>query len=100
MTTVDPNPGIALSGPSPDGPVFTLTGPRAAGGAADVVLIWTTRASAVAVLLMLAALVSVLTWASIPAIRTFGLSFITSTDWRPNELAGAPKLGPDGKVVI
>jgi phosphate transport system permease protein len=48
---------------------------------------------------MLVALVSVLSYAAVPSLRTFGASFLTSTDWRPNELEH-PKHGPDGKVVI
>jgi len=33
------------------------------------------------------------------AIREFGTSLITSSEWRPNELS-QPKHGPDGKVII
>jgi phosphate transport system permease protein len=58
-----------------------------------------TRASAAAVLLMLLTLVAVLTYAAIPSIRAFGPGFITSTEWRPNELE-RPRRGPDGNVVI
>jgi phosphate transport system permease protein len=48
---------------------------------------------------MLAALVAVLTVSAVPSLRTFGASFLVSTDWRPNELE-RPKVGPDGQVVI
>src|SRR3982751_6645481 len=48
---------------------------------------------------MLAMLVGVLFRASLPSIRTFGLSFLTTSEWRPNELE-QPKRGTDGKVVI
>jgi len=99
MTTADSSPALTTyAGPSGDGPAFSLTGERQANSA-DAVLAFVTRASAVIVLLMLASLVAVLTYAAIPAMREFGLGFVTSTDWRPNELE-QPKLGPDGKVLI
>lgn len=47
---------------------------------------------------MLASLVAVLMYASIPAVRTFGLAFLTSTDWRPNEIEQPVYV--DGKVVF
>src|SRR3954447_6551607 len=65
----------------------------------DQILRALTGAGAITVLLMLAALLVVLTIAAIPSIRTFGLSFITSSEWRPNELE-VPKRDANGKVVI
>src|SRR5438128_2295535 len=65
----------------------------------DQILCVLTGAGAVTVLLMLAALLIVLTMAAIPSIRAFGFSFVTSKDWRPNELE-QPKRGTDGKVII
>src|SRR5688572_22266105 len=65
----------------------------------DLVLKLLARGSALIVLLMLTALIVVLVGAAVPAIKTFGLSFITSSEWRPNELE-TPKRGPDGKVVM
>lgn len=51
------------------------------------------------ILAMIAALIIVLAYAAIPSVRTFGWSFITGSDWRPNEIE-APKRGPDGGVLI
>ena len=84
--------------PSGSAPVFSLE----RGGRhnlADAVLSVLARGGAVTVLIMLAALIAVLTNAAIPSIRTFGVSFLTSREWRPNEIE-QPKIGPDGKVVI
>ena len=58
-----------------------------------------TRASAVGLLLMLLALVAVLTSAAMPSVRTFGFSFLFTSEWRPNDIE-RPKVGPDGKVVM
>lgn len=56
-------------------------------------------ASAVVVLLMLGALVLVLVVDAAPSIARFGVSFVTTSEWRPNELE-QPMVGPDGSVVI
>ena len=66
---------------------------------ADGVLLLLTRGSALAIVLMLLSLVLVLARAAVPSIRTFGARFITSSEWRPNELE-QPKRGPDGKLVM
>jgi len=66
----------------------------------DAVLAWLVRGAAACILLMLAALVIVLANAAIPSIRTFGWSFFTSSEWRPNALEDVPKRGPDGKIVF
>jgi phosphate transport system permease protein len=66
---------------------------------ADRVLRVLTSGSAVIVLLMLASLIGVLTWAAIPSLKTFGFGFLFSQEWRPNEIE-QPVHGPDGKVVI
>jgi phosphate transport system permease protein len=65
----------------------------------DTVLKVLTRGSAVVVLLMLGALITVLTAAAIPAMKEFGWSFVTSTEWRANELE-VPKRGADDKIVM
>src|SRR5262245_13382059 len=65
----------------------------------DALLGVLTRGSAVGVLLMLVALVTVLSYAAIPSLQEFGASFVASSEWRPNELE-RPKVGPDGKVVL
>jgi phosphate transport system permease protein len=50
-------------------------------------------------MLMLASLVVVLFVSALPSLRQYGAGFVTSTDWRPNELE-QPKIGPDGKPVL
>lgn len=65
----------------------------------DWVLAALTRSSAVCIVLMLGALVTVLAISAAPSFRQFGAGFITTSQWRPNELE-RPKRGPDGKVVI
>ena len=47
---------------------------------------------------MLACLVVVLTASAIPSVRQFGVHFLVSQDWRPNEVE-QPKKGPDGKCT-
>jgi len=66
---------------------------------ADALLGLLVRASAAVIIIMLVGLLWVLAAAALPSIRTFGWSFITGTDWRPNELQ-VPRKGPDGKIVI
>jgi phosphate transport system permease protein len=66
---------------------------------ADFFLGLLARAGAISVLLMLATLIVVLTIAALPSIRTFGVEFLTTTEWRPNELE-QPARGPDGSVLI
>ncbi len=58
-----------------------------------------TRDGAMVILLMLAALVGVLFHASIPSFKAFGVGFLISREWRPNELE-QPMVGSDGSVVI
>lgn len=65
----------------------------------DLILRFLTAAAAGTVLVMLVLLVSVLFYASIPAVKTFGLSFVTSTQWRPNELE-RPKRDANGYIVM
>jgi phosphate transport system permease protein len=68
-------------------------------GFADGALLWGARASGVVVLLMLASLVVVLTMAAWPSFKAFGPSFLTSTEWRPNELE-RPLRNEAGQLVI
>src|SRR3954468_2575736 len=80
----------------PDSPALSGTGRGAS--VADLVLRVVTGGSAVVILLMLATLVAVLAHAAMPSIKTFGWSFITSTDWRPNELERT-KRDANGKIL-
>lgn len=65
----------------------------------DLVLGVLTRGAALAVVLMLGVLLVVLFRAAMPSMRTFGASFLVSSDWRPNELE-RPRLDASGKPVI
>lgn len=84
--------------PAPDAPALDFSG-KAGRINGDRLLRGAAAFGAVCVLLMLATLVGVLTWAAIPSIRTFGFSFFTSTDWRPNELE-QPLKDAAGKIVM
>ncbi|MGC4030530.1 MAG: phosphate ABC transporter permease subunit PstC [Tepidisphaeraceae bacterium] len=64
----------------------------------DQLLAIAVRGAAVIVLLMLVSLVAVLLKASWPAWTTFGSQFVTSKEWRPNELE-QPKRDAAGKLI-
>ena len=86
--------------PPIDGPGFVLVSSssrRRFGG--DAILHNLARLCAGIVLAMVVVLLGVLTLSAIPSVREFGLSFLATSEWRPNELE-VPVLGPDGKVVI
>ena len=94
-------PGMSPSGGSP---ALGRTSRR--GPLADWLLLQGVRGAALVILLMLATLVGVLLVQAWPSIRHFGLSFITSSEWRANELerplldgAGAVVM-KDGEVVV
>lgn len=80
-------------------PIDHIERPRSRGRMGDHVLALGARGAAVMILLMLVVLVGVLGYASLPAMRTFGLKFLTTSEWRVNELE-QPATGPDGKVII
>lgn len=65
----------------------------------DFMLLLVCRCAALIVVLMLAALLFVLIKSSMPAIQTFGLSFVTGTTWRPNALE-QPARDAAGKIVF
>ncbi|MBS0191756.1 MAG: phosphate ABC transporter permease subunit PstC [Phycisphaerales bacterium] len=67
--------------------------------AGDFMLRWACRLSGLVIAAMLAALILVLANSALPAIRKFGAGFITSSEWRVNEIE-RPLRGPDGKVVM
>lgn len=64
----------------------------------DHALTWVARGSGILILLMLASLVFVLFKASLSSFKTFGPGFITSTEWRPNELERQVR-DAEGKLV-
>jgi phosphate transport system permease protein len=66
---------------------------------ADFILEWVARASACIIIAMLAALIVVLAVSAAPAVKRFGIKFLVTSNWRPNELE-VPKHGPGGKVIV
>jgi phosphate transport system permease protein len=89
-----------MSTPNPTSEVkHAAAGRRRWLALADVGLLWGARSSGGILVLMLASLVVVLTSAAWPSFRMFGPGFITSTQWRPNELE-RPKRDDAGKVVM
>ena len=66
---------------------------------ADTWLSLAVHGAAVLLLVMLASLIIVLLPAAVPSFKTFGWSFLVSSDWRPNEIE-RPKRGADGKVLL
>ena len=95
VTAVVAPPSANYGGGEGDGTIIT-TG-RSGGATADLVLRVVTGAAALVIMLMLAALVAVLTMAALPSIKAYGWSFVTSTEWRPNELEQPRREG--GKIV-
>lgn len=73
---------------------------------ADFILAFLARGAAAIVLLMLAALIAVLVYASLPSIKEFGARFLVSTDWVPPregpklDAKGDPILDEDGGTVM
>lgn len=65
----------------------------------DRVLRVLTTASASLILTMLVLLLAVLAYSAWPSVKTFGVHFLVSQEWRPNELE-VPRRGPDGKVQM
>ena len=55
-------------------------------------------ASAIAVLLLMATLLLVLTRTAVPSFRTFGVSFLVHSEWRPNELTRF-KRNAEGNII-
>ena len=52
----------------------------------DTVMAVLSRLGAVSIIAMLVVLLAVLTYAAWPSIKTFGWSFLVTSQWRPNEL--------------
>lgn len=79
-------------------PVRPLVGGSRRFGS-DLLLMVLARAAAATVLLMLLSLVAVLAYAAMPSVKAFGLKFLVSSEWRPNELQ-VPKRDANGDPVI
>ncbi|HEX5139119.1 MAG TPA: phosphate ABC transporter permease subunit PstC [Planctomycetota bacterium] len=73
-------------------------GHRAKQRLAEACMAVTARGMAVLTALILAALIAVLAWTSVPSIRAYGAGFVTGSDWRPNELE-VPKRDANGHVI-
>lgn len=65
---------------------------------ADFILAFLARGAAAVVLLMLAALIAVLLYASLPSIKEFGARFLVSSEWVPPR--EGPKLDAKGDPVL
>jgi phosphate transport system permease protein len=97
LAQISANPGPLIGALDPRS--FRSARVRNHHGYGDRSLAFLVHASAIIVVLMMAALVFVLAAAAIPSVRTFGWSFLTGTEWRPNELE-RPVLDAVGNVVI
>jgi phosphate transport system permease protein len=86
-----------LNKPSPDAWELGSTGRSRFNS--DFWLVCACRASVLVVLGMLLSLLLVLTHSAWPAAKTFGLSFLVSSEWRPNEVE-RPLRDAAGKVVF
>ena len=98
MTQQAVGPAVEFAPPFTQRPRDSLVRVRRRRGA-DFVMEILARGAALVVILMLLSLLAVLTYAAIPSIKSFGLSFLATSEWRPNPLE-VPKKGPDGGVVI
>lgn len=65
----------------------------------DTLLRFLARDAAVAILCMLASLIVVLAVSAMPSIKAFGLKFLVTSEWRPNELQ-VPRKDANGDPVI
>src|SRR4051794_24062335 len=83
--------------PSASMPVRSLERQRR-GISGDMVLTGLARLGAISVIMMLVVLLSVLVYAAWPSIRTFGVSFLFTSQWRPNELS-VPARDAAGQVI-
>src|SRR6185295_9252459 len=65
----------------------------------DRVMVGLARLGASGLIIMLVLLLAVLFYAAWLSIRTFGGSFLVTSQWRPNELT-VPVRDANGKVII
>ena len=73
----------AAAAPTGAGPAGRTTLPRRSGHGADAVFAGLVRAASLFILLLLGAIIVVLLYGGLPALRHFGLGFLVSTDWNP-----------------
>lgn len=89
----------SLTAPPTEAPAFpSLVRARKRYISGDKLLALAARLSALFMLLMLAALLFVLIRAALPSIHAFGLKFLTTREWRPNELE-QPMRDAAGKIA-
>lgn len=98
MSAQAPTPVDVYAPAPPTEPLFSLEGGPRSRVSGDFILRSITRLSALIIVVMLGALLTVLTMAAMPSIRAYGARFLYSTDWRPNVIE-RPLRGPDGKLV-
>ena len=92
-------PTLQYAAPRPSEALHGSLVRTGSGFGIDNVLAWLTAGSTIIVMLMLGALIAVMVHAALPSIRTFGFHFLTSSEWRPNELE-RPKLDASGNAVV
>jgi phosphate transport system permease protein len=100
LTTKDANIGglnpLPELGHPPNSPLFATSSGGLFSG--DAILGFLARASGLFILVMLAALLIVLTYAARQSIHEFGFGFLTSSEWRPNEI-DRPRHDAQGKIM-
>jgi phosphate transport system permease protein len=94
----------AVLSPRPGGDILAQSG---GSGRSDLILGVLVRGAALTVLLMLASLVVVLFYSAMPSIKTFGVKFLVTSVWRPNErevqrrdVSGNIMRDADGEPII
>src|SRR3954467_10282641 len=85
--------------PPPSEDLALMSSGKGSGATADVVLRVLTAGAALVILVMLAGLIAVLTRAAMPSIKQYSMDFVTSTQWRPNEIE-RPVRDANGKLVL
>jgi len=74
---------------------------RGIGLSGDLAMHWLVRGAALVIICMLVGLVWVLFSAARPSMKAYGWRFLTSSEWRPNELEiRKPKRDENGELVI
>src|SRR3954452_7110743 len=87
-----------VSAPGPAAPARSLLR-RPRFITSDRVMVGLARVGAFGLISMLAILLVVLFFAAWPSIHTFGWHFLTTSQWRPNELS-APARDAAGRVIL
>lgn len=102
MPDVSTHPGVADTPAQPEGEAVAVSPLRlraSRGSISDVMLGVGVRSSALIILLMLGSLLAIILVQAWPSVRASGLSFVTSSEWRANELE-RPVLDAGGEIII